>query len=229
MSFTTSKSLPALSLLVCGLAATPLLSQAQTGSPVRFGIKAGATLSTIVGPGTHNTPPRPLLGGVGGVFATMPLGAAQHWFFQPELLYSQQGHRLSNDATDYEAKLRADYLKLPLLLGFTHGGFFAAVGPQVGYLVSSRRTFRFHEYSNVTGFSPDIKENVNTDLRGYQRWEFSAVAAVGYRWACGAGLEVRYSDTFVSQSHDGLSSNYGYPDAHSLSGQVQASYLLPWH
>jgi len=166
---------------------------------------------------------------VGGVFATVPLGAAQHWFVQPELLYSQQGHRLHNDATDYNATFRADYLKLPLLLGITHGGFFAAVGPQVGYLTDARRTFRYHQYSNATGFAPDVTENVNTDLRGYQRWEFSAVAAVGYRWACGAGLELRYSDTFASQSRNGQFSNYGYPDAHSLSGQVQASYLLPWH
>jgi len=159
----------------------------------------------------------------------VPLGAARQWFFQPELLYSQQGHWLRNASTDYEAKFRSGYLKLPLLLGFTHGGFFAAVGPQVGYLTDARRVFRFREYSAGTGLSPDITENVNTDLRGYRRWEFSAVAAVGYRWQCGAGLELRYSDTFTSQSRNGQISNYGYPDAHSLSGQVQASYLLPWH
>lgn len=151
---------------------------------------------------------------------------------QPELLYSQQGHRLRHDATGYEATFRWGYLKVPLLLGVTHGGFFAALGPQVGSLVSSRRTFRshdYHDYSPTAGFSPDITQNVNTDLRYCQRWEFLAVAAVGYRWPCGVGLELCYSDTFVSQSHDGLLSNYGYPDAHSLSGQVQASYVLPWH
>lgn len=216
------------SLLTLGLLTAPTLSQAQTGQPIRFGLKAGATLSTLTGPGTNNYPVSPLVGGVGGVFATVPLGSAQRWFLQPELLYSQQGYRLRNAATDYEATFRSGFLKLPLLLGVTHGGFFAAVGPQVGYLVNDRRTFRFHDYSPATGFSPDISENVNTDLLGYQRWEFSAVAAVGYRWACGAGLELRYSDTFGSQSRNGQFSNYGYPDAHSLSGQVQASYLLPW-
>ena len=217
-------------LLLIGLLAAPAAGWAQAGAPVRFGLKAGATLSTIVGPGTHNDPKvSPLVGAVGGVFATVPLGSAQRWFVQPELLYSQQGHRLSHDATDYEATFRDGYLKLPLLLGVTHGGFFAAIGPQVGYLTSARRTFRYHEYSPVTGLAPDATERVNTDLLGYQRWEFSAVAAVGYRWACGAGLELRYSDTFTSQSRNGQVSNYGYPDAHSLSGQVQASYVLPWH
>jgi hypothetical protein len=218
-------------LFLLGLLAVPFFSRAQTGSPVRFGLKAGATLSTIVGPGTARDEPKisPLVGAVGGVFAMVPLGSAQRWFVQPELLYSQQGHRLSHSATDYEATFRDGYLKLPLLLGISHGGFFAAVGPQVGYLVNTRRTFRSHDYSPTTGTSPNVIEIVNTDLRYYQRWEFSAVAAVGYRWKCGAGLELRYSDTFASQSHDGLSSNYGYPDAHNLSGQVQASYVLPWH
>lgn len=217
-------------LFLIGLLAAPFASWAQAGAPVRFGLKAGATLSNIVGPGTSGDPKvSPLLGGVGGVFATVPLGQAQRWFLQPELLYSQQGHELKNAATEYEAKFRTDYLKLPLLLGITYGGFFAAVGPQVGYLVNDRRTFRFHDYSPATGVPPDITERVNTGLNSYQRWEFSAVAAVGYRWQCGAGIELRYSDTFVSQSRNGLTSNYGYPDAHSLSGQVQASYLLPWH
>jgi len=216
-------------LLLIGLLAAPVASWAQAGAPVRFGLKAGATLSTLAGPGTRDYPVSPLLGGVGGVFATVPLGAAQRWFVQPELLYSQQGYRLRNDGTDYTATVRSGYLKLPVLLGITHGGFFAAIGPQVGYLVNDRRTFRYHEYSPTTGFAPNTTENVNTDLRGYQRWEFSAVAAVGYRWACGAGLELRYTDTFASQARNGQFSNYNYPDAHSLSRQVQASYLLPWH
>jgi len=219
-----------LTLLALGVLAAPLPGHAQEGPPVLFGLKAGATLSSIVGPGTSGEPTvSPLVAGVGGVFATVPLGAARRWFLQPELLYSQQGYRLAHPATDYKATFRSDYLKLPLLLGFTHGGFFAAVGPQVGYLVHARNTLRFHDYSPLTGTSPDITERVNTDLRYYQRWEFSAVAAVGYRWHCGAGIELRYADTFFSQSHDNLSSNYGYRDAHSLSGQVQASYLLPWH
>lgn len=216
-------------LLFIGLLAAPVAGWAQAGAPVRFGLKAGATLSTLVGPGTRDYPVLPLLGGVGGVFATVPLGAAQRWFVQPELLYSQQGYRLRNDATDYDAKFRTGFIKLPVLLGFTHGGFFAAVGPQVGYLTDARSTFRYREYSPTTGLSPDVTENVYTGLRGYRRWEFSAVAAVGYRWQCGAGLELRYTDTFANQSRNGESSNYGYPDAHSLSGQVQASYLLPWH
>ena len=209
--------------------ALPALGYAQAGQPVRFGLKAGATLSTIAGPGTHDYPVSALAGGVGGVFATVPLGRGQAWFLQPELLYSQQGFRLSHPPTDYEAKFRSDYLKLPLLLGFRRGGFFAAAGPQVGYLAHVRNQYRFHDYSPVSGIAPGITERVNTDLRFYQRWEFSAVAAVGYRWGCGAGLELRYSDTFFNQSSDTRVTISGYPKAHSLSGQVLASYVLPWH
>ncbi|WP_223652567.1 porin family protein [Hymenobacter psoromatis] len=209
--------------------AIPVLSHAQAGQPVRFGLKAGASLSSIAGKGTNDYPVSPLAGGVGGMFATVPLGTSQRWFLQPELLYSQQGFSLSHPATNYNASFRSDYLKLPVLLGFTRKGFFAAVGPQVGYLVRVRNTYRFPDYSQTGGASQDIIVKVSNDLRYYQRWEFSAVAAVGYRWQCGAGIELRYSDTFFNQSHDNLTSNYGYPQAHSLSGQVQASYVLPWH
>ena len=217
-----------LTLLALGALAMPLLGHAQAGQPVRFGLKAGATLSTIAGPGTSDYPVSPLLGGVGGVFATVPLGTAQRWFLQPELLYSQQGYRFTYSIIDYESKLRSDFIKLPLLLGFTHGGFFAAVGPQVGYLVHVRNTYHSQQFSS-SGTPLGITENVNTNLGGYQRWEFSAVAAVGYRWRCGAGIELRYADTFASQSHDNLTTYRNYPDAHSLSAQVQASYVLPWH
>lgn len=215
--------------LALGALATPLLGHAQAGQPVRFGLKAGATLSSIVGPGTRDYPVSPLVGGVGGVFATVPLGTAQRWFFQPELLYSQQGYRFTYSAIDYKSTYRSDFVKLPLLLGFTHGGFFAAVGPQVGYLVHVRNTYQNHATSITGGISPDIIESASTNINGYQRWEFSAVATAGYRWRCGAGIELRYADALFNQSHDGLASFSNYRDAHSLSGQVQASYLLPWH
>ena len=216
-------------LLTLSALAMPALGFAQAGQPVRFGLKAGATLSTIAGPGTHDNPVSPLFGGVGGVFATVPLGTGQSWFVQPELLYSQQGFRLNHPETDYKASFRSDFLKLPVLLGFTHGGFFAAVGPQVGYLVRVRNTYRFPDPAQTGGATQNIFVRVNNSLRYYQRWEFSAVAAVGYRWPCGAGLELRYSDAFFSQSHGNSYTNNEYPDAHSLSGQVQASYVLPWH
>lgn len=215
-------------LLALGALAAPLLGHAQAEQPVRFGLKAGATLSTIAGPGTSNYPPSPLVGGVGGIFATVPLGTAQRWFLQPELLYTQQGYRFTYSINDYRSTYRSDFLKLPLLLGFTHGGFFAAIGPQVGYLVHVRNIYRNQQLSS-SGVPLGITEDVNTNLGGYQRWEFSAVAAVGYRWHCGAGIELRYADSFFSQSHDNLVPYRNYPNSHSLSAQVQTSYLLPWH
>ena len=151
------------------------------------------------------------------MFATVPLGVSSRWSLQPELFYSQQGYQLTHDPAEYKATLRSSYLKLPLLLSFTRHGFFAAVGPQVGYLLSARNTYQFREHSPA-GILLGLGENVNTSLRNYQRWEFSAVAAVGYRSACGLGLELRYSDALFSQSHDNLSSNYGYRDAHSIGG-----------
>ena len=227
--FSLSKTMKQLILFIIIVLTIPALGYAQAGQPVRFGLKAGASLSSIAGLGTSDNPVSPLLGGVGGVFATVPLGTSPCWFLQPELLYSQQGYRFTYSAIDYKSTYRSDFVKLPLLLGFTHSGFFAAVGPQVGYLVHVRNTYHSHDISSTGGTSPNSIESVNTSLYGYQRWEFSAVAAVGYRWQCGAGIELRYADALFNQSHDGLTNYRNYPDAHSLSGQVQASYVLPWH
>ncbi len=161
----------------------------------------------------------PLAGAVGGVFATLPLGKEQHWFVQPELLYSQQGYRLAHPETDYKLTARANYVKLPVLLGYAYRGFFVAVGPQVGYLTSARNSYQFQDVS-AAGTPLGLTERENTDLRFYKRWEFLAVASVGYRWACGAGLELRYFEALFNQRGANTASNPGYPAARSAGGQV---------
>ncbi len=216
-------------LLSLCLVAAPALAQAQEAAPVRFGLKAGATLTTIMGDHIADQPKlSPLAGAVGGVFATVPLGTAQHWFVQPELLYSQQGYRLAHPETDYKLTARSNYVKLPVLLGYTYRGFFVAVGPQVGYLTSVRNSYQFRDFT-ATGTLLGVIDRQNTDLRFYNRWEFSAAASLGYRWACGAGIELRYFEALFNQRGNRTASNPGYPDARSAGGQVQASYLLPWH
>lgn len=159
----------------------------------RIGIKAGACLTTLVGPGTP-VPPKisPLLGGVAGVYRSIGLGAGGRWALQPELLYSQQGHRLSNVSTGYAATLRSHYVCLPVLLTFAHRGFFGEVGPQVGYLVGVREEYRIPSPAVV-----GITKRVNTSPAGLPRWDGAGVAGLGYRWTGGVGLEVRYAGSFT--------------------------------
>ena len=209
--------LPCLGLLL------PALSQAQANPHLRLGLTAGGTLTTLVGPGTRSEPEvQPLGGVVGGVMAQLPLTAKGHLFLQSELVYNQEGNRLTHPSTNYSATLRSNYVTLPLLLGFTTHGFFALAGPQVGYLAGGQHRYQFDSYAaNGTYLGP--AEGTDTDIRGYQRWEASLTGAVGYRLSNGLGLEVRYAEALNSFRGDSYSDNIRSRNA---GGQVRLSYLF---
>lgn len=173
-------------LLLCLALTTPAVARAQV---VGLGIKAGGSVTTIVGPGIPSQPEvLPLAGFVAGLYRTLPFTVSGKFSLQPELLYSQQGYRLSHPSTDYRATLRSSYICLPLLLQFTSYGFFALAGPQVGYLAGVREEYHFR---SPTG--PGMGVSVNTDPGDLVRWELAGVVGAGYRWHDGFGVELRYA------------------------------------
>lgn len=193
-------------------------SSAQT---VRMGIKAGGVLSTLVGPGTSIEPAiSPLVGIVAGAYRTLPLGSeASSWSLQSELLYNQQGYRLSHAPTNYEAIIRFHYVCLPVLLVFTHQRFFGEFGPQVGYLAGVRERYSFQS-PNISG--PTV--HINTDPSGRSRWDAAFIAGIGYRWSKGIGVEVRYTGSLNSIYPDKGGAQSAKPRNASI--QLQASYPL---
>jgi len=59
---------------------------------------------------------------------------ADHWAFQPELVYSSQGARFS----EANNRLNLNYLNVPLLVQYMFdNGFRLQAGPQVGFLVNA--------------------------------------------------------------------------------------------
>jgi hypothetical protein len=186
---------------------------------VRFGLTAGAALTTRVGHGIVEQPHQQALA---GVVTQLPLTAKGHWFLQPELVYNQAGYRLEHPPTNYTATLRSSYVSLPLLLGFTTHGFFVTAGPQVGYLAGVHQRYQFTNYSPA-GVPLGEGENIDTDARGYHRWEASLAAAVGYRLASGLGVEVRYAEALTSEE-GGVFADNSRP--RNAGGQVRLSYLF---
>ncbi len=212
-------------LLLFGASLLPSLGRAQAVPAVRFGLMAGGALNTLVGHGIASEPRvQPLAGVVGGLVAQVPLTAKGHLFLQPEVLYAQEGYRLSHPSTNYAATLRASYAALPLLLGFTAHGFFAAAGPQLGYLVGVHERYRFQHYA-PGGVPTGQGESVETDVRGRRRWETSLAAAVGYRFAGGLGVEARYTEALTSARGGSVFGEGAGP--RNAGGQLRLSYLLP--
>lgn len=212
-------------LLLCSISLLPSLGRAQAISSVHFGVTAGGTLNTLVGRGIASEPQvKPLTGVVGGLVAQVPLTAKGHLFLQSEVLYTQEGYRLSHPSTNYAATLRASYAALPLLLGFTTHGFFVVAGPQLGYLVGVHERYQFQHYA-PGGVPTSQGESVETDVRGHRRWEALLAAAVGYRFPGGLGVEARYTEALTSDRGGSVfSENIGPRNA---SGQLRLSYLFP--
>jgi hypothetical protein len=99
---------------------------------------------------------------------------AQGIAFQPELLYSLQGARLSNSE-----KLNLGYINAPFLLQVMVGrGFRLEAGPQLGLLVNARTQ------------SGNTLENVRP---GYKTIDAALAVGFGFLGRAGLGFDARYN------------------------------------
>ena len=181
---------------------------------VRLGVKAGGAVSTITGSGVSAKPKTsPLVGFVGGIYRTIPIRPTNWLSLQIEVLYSQQGYRLSNPDTYYSATLRSHYITLPVLLQSTYKHFFVEIGPQAGYLAGVRELYSFPQPATGT---PSVNLNVNP--QHHIRWDAALVGGSSYRWTNGFSLELRYAGS--------LNSIFSTTKARNSVVQILASYPL---
>jgi hypothetical protein len=154
------------SILAVTLFAT---SQAQ----IKFGVKAGLNLANLTGDATDSKIKTDFHGGglveipVGKIFAV-----------QPEILYSGQGAKSSEDGTDF--KLNLGYLNIPVLFKYNNpSGFFAVTGPQIGFLLNAQ--------AKAGSDHQDVKSAFNST-------DFSWAFGVGYLIkSVNAGIEARFN------------------------------------
>lgn len=72
---------------------------------------------------------------------------------QPELMYSQQGYKITNGSRVFKQKL--DYINLPLMLkGYPSKNLFLEAGPQIGLAVSHKE-----EYDGLFSSSQEYNPN----------------------------------------------------------------------
>lgn len=166
--------------------------QLRTPMPVetRFGIKAGVNMAKFkVGkddfpssiPAPHATSNTSFNA---GVFVNVPLSDAIR--FQPELLYSGEGSKLSGSVlgTNYQQTANLRYLTLPLMFqAQTSSGFFVELGPQFGYLLSAKSE---NDSPGASGDKTDIKDYLD-------KFDFAVNGGIGYLSRMGLGINARYS------------------------------------
>jgi len=167
-------------LLALGLSASTAAHAQKrgrsSGGSVSLGLKAGASLTSLTGADAKNADN--LFGFHAGVFAN--IGLTPLFAFQPELIYSQKGYKLST-INDYSQRFH--YIDVPLAFHVNTGGLFFEAGPQVGFLVSAKA-------------KSGSASTVNTD--SYNSVDFGYLFGLGYQLKHGLGVGLRYNGGFTN-------------------------------
>jgi len=143
------------------------------GSDINFGLKGGLNFAMIAGDDTDDFDGRIAF----HVGAVAEFAISEKFSFQPELLYSSQGDKMTIEGTDIDFKL--DYLNLPLLAKYyVAEGFSLEAGPQIGFLLSSK--------VESGGVSVDLDEVI----KGI---DFGLDFGLGYKLENGLNFAARYN------------------------------------
>ena len=178
-------------LLALSCAFLSTASQAQ----IKFGVKAGLNLATITGDNElQNLKMNPNF--YGG--ALVQIGLGKMFAVQPEVLYSGQGTKSNFESDDF--KINLGYLNVPVLFRYNHpSGFFAATGPQMGFLLSAQQ--------KAGSDHIDVKSS-------FKSTDFSWAFGVGYMLKpINLGVEARFNQ--------GLSNIAANSDQNSGTGHNQ--------
>lgn len=162
-------------LLSLGLVA--ILSGAAQAQGIKFGAKAGASLTNVVGDDASNDNSYKF-GFNGGVLANF--GINDMFSIQPEVLYSMKGAKTNGDA-----RVNLNYVDVPVMVKVATGatGLFFEAGPQVGFLLSAN--------AKNNSNSVDVK-----DL--YKSVDFGYAAGLGFQTESGAMVGLRYNGAFTN-------------------------------
>ncbi|WP_151088217.1 porin family protein [Hymenobacter baengnokdamensis] len=204
--------------------ATAPTAHAQT---IRFGLKAGGSLSNLSGNLTNQSQYNNRLGFQAG--AMLNFGLANDMFsIQPEVLYSQKGFKYADQqyttalgTYHNTGSVRYDYLDVPVLVRLKVGSVFFEAGPQYSYLmnISTDRTQTFN--GSVVGTAG----SGTTDLSNVNRNEIGYVGGLGFQSTQGFLLGLRYNGAFTDFAKDGYSNN-DFKNARNSVFQAYIGFLL---
>ncbi len=161
------------------------LCQAVSAQETRFGVKAGANYSSIVGDLTQGLKFR--FSAHGGIF--LEIDFSDKFKLQPELLYSSQGFQFSTDlaeiqnggvvadGNDLRTNVQLNFITVPILGKFAlNDKFDVEFGPQFGFLLNQVTRIKDLDQSG----------NTNADRRSSISGEFQ----LDYGAAVGLGVKL---------------------------------------
>ncbi|MFV8393378.1 porin family protein [Flavobacterium sp. LB2P6] len=152
---------------------TSMTAQDNTIPKSNGGIKGGYNLAAVSFDGDGETEQRH--GFHVGVYGESFI--SESFSIQPELMYSQQGYKITNSSGTFTQKL--DYINLPLMLkAYPSRNFFLEAGPQIGLAVSHKE-----EYDGLFSGSQQYDPN---------NFDWGMNFGGGFKTDSGISLGVRY-------------------------------------
>ena len=152
---------------------TSMNAQDNTIPKSNGGIKGGYNLAAVSFDGDGETEQRH--GFHIGVYGESFI--SESFSIQPELMYSQQGYKITNSSGTFTQKL--DYINLPLMLkAYPSKNFFLEAGPQIGLAVSHKE-----EYDGLFSGSQEYDPN---------NFDWGMNFGGGFKTDSGITLGVRY-------------------------------------
>nr|WP_298935645.1 porin family protein [uncultured Dyadobacter sp.] len=166
-----------------------------------IGPKAGINISNYTG---GNIESDALVGyHIGGV---INYGFGDHFSIQPEVLFSTQGAKVTNEGIKNDFKI--SYVNVPVMLKLkTTGGFYIEAGPQIGFRTSS-----------------DIPDQTINNFA--KNLDLSVGAGIGYHSRVGLGVGARYI-AGLSKVGDFSGSNIN-PDFKNSVIQASVFWAIPF-
>ncbi|RYU80270.1 porin family protein [Hymenobacter persicinus] len=211
--------------LSAALLAAGTLFSTTARAQVRLGLKAGVNNTRLGGRLYDSYAAK--FGFHAGVMANVDVTGDGFFSIQPELLYSQKGFAMHSEYVDVfqnsckaEGTINYSYLDLPVLLKVNARGLIFEAGPQLSYLLRVHNTVK----STVDGTEVS-SAYLGGKLEDARRLEWGYAAGLGYQFAAGPLVGLRYHGNFQEFGKDGVRAT-DFNNARNVAFQLYAGYLL---
>jgi len=214
-------------LILIGL--TVLVCKMVSAQEIKWGVKAGANLSTL---STDLSGEKYLVGYHFGGFAEFKL--SEKFFIQPEFLYSLEGAKIDDSFSfedegatfgiDYKETIKLTYLQLPVIMKYRvaeHLNF--EFGPQVGLLLNAKSDYDVTIWFDNEELSESGSEKIKDQIKSL---DFALNFGLGYEFNNNMFIQGRYhlGLSNIDDSNDMVEESISRGSIKNRSFQISIGY-----